>query len=154
MKTKLINVIIFLASNIFCYSQSDTSFIHEAVQDIKNNLSTFKKIEKINTDKGTRFVFLKDKELKLITVNGLGPDIEKKVEWYYVNGQMAYIETNWVNTKTKNNVYQEKHYFSKGHLIAWLNPQKQMVDIGTVEFKKMDSELTAYGIKIKNEALQ
>ena len=128
--------------------------IDKSIQDIKNKLNTYKKVEKINSQDGSRFVFLKDNELKLITVKALEPNTEKKVEWYYVNGQIAFTETNWFDTKTKNNIYNEKCYFSNGHLIAWVNPQNKLVDNSSNEFKKMDTDLSAYCLKIRDDAMK
>jgi hypothetical protein len=117
-------------------------------------MSTLKKVEKINSKDGNRFVFLKDKDLKLITVKALEPTIEKNVEWYYVNGQLAYCETNWLDMKTKNNIFNEKCYLHNGHLVSWTNSRDKTIDPSSDEFKKMDTDLVAYGVKIKDDALK
>lgn len=138
------------------YSQTNQTItnIDQSIQNIKNELHSYKKVEKINTNEGSRFVFFKDGEIRLITVKSIELNSEKNVEWYYLNGQIVYSETNWFDSKTKNNSYNEKCYFNNGHLIAWLNPQKEFVDNSSDEFKKMDEDLSIYCSKIKHEALK
>ena len=154
MKTKLLTILIILVATFFCRAQTEINNIDNSVQDIKNELSTYKKIEKINSIDGTRFVFVRDNDLKVITVKALEPTTEKNVEWYYVDGQLIYCETNWLDTKTKNNIFNEKHYLHNGHLIAWTNSRDKTIEPASDEFKKMDTELVAYGIKIKDDALK
>lgn len=154
MKTKLLTILIAATMPFFCFSQTEIKNIDKFVQDIKDNLSTLKKVEKINSKDGTRFVFLNDKDLKLITVKALEPTTEKNVEWYFIDGQLAYAETNWFDTKTKNNTFNEKCYLHNGHLISWTNSRNKTIDPASAEFKKMDTDLVAYGIKIKDDALK
>ncbi len=128
--------------------------IDKTITDIKSKISTFQKIEKVKTTEGYRFVFLKGKELQLITARQIEQNLEKNVEWYYVNGALVYAETIWLDSKTKKVVKNEKQYLDNGHLIAWINPEGKLVDNNSAEFKTVDTELTAYGIKIKNDALK
>ena len=154
MKTKLLTILIAATMPFFCFSQTEIEDIDKSVQGIKDNMPTLKKVEKINSKDGTRFVLLKDKDLKLITVKALEPTTEKNVEWYYVNGQLAYCETNWFDIKTKNNIFKEKCYLHNGHLISWTNSRDKTIDPSSDEFKKMDTYLVAYGAKIKDDALK
>lgn len=154
MKTKLLALILLAATPFFCIGQTDLKNIDKSIQGIKTNLPSFKKVEKINSKDGTRFVFLQDKELKLITVKALEPTIEKNVEWYFVDGQLSYCETNWFDTKTKNIVFNEKCYLHNGHLVSWTNSRDNTIDPSSDLFKKMDAELVAYGVKIKEDALK
>lgn len=154
MKTRLQTILAIVIAPFFCFSQTEIKNIDNSVKDIKDKISTFKKVERINSKDGTDFVFLQDKELKLITVKALEPETEKNVEWYFINGQLAYSETNWFDTKTKNNIFNEKCYLHNGHLISWTNSRDKTIDPSSSEFKKMGTDLAAYGIKIKDEALK
>ena len=154
MKTKLLTILIAATMPFFSFSQTEIKEIDKTVQGIKDNIPTLKKVEKINSKHGTRFVFLKDKDLKLITVKALESTTDKNVEWYFVDGQLAYAETNWFDTKTKNNIFNEKCYFHNGHLISWTNSRDKTIDPTSTEFKKMDADLFAYGVKIKDDALK
>jgi len=138
----------------FCFSQTEIKNIDRSVQDIKDNLSMLRKVEKINSKDGTRFVLLEDKELKLINVKALEQKTEKNIEWYFVDGKLAYAETSWFDTKTKNKTFNEKCYFHNGHLISWTNSRNKTIDPTSAEFKKMDTDLVAYGLKIKDAALK
>ena len=151
MKT-VVTLIAFFSWTVSINAQTETqpmADIDKAVKEIKSSRNTYQKIEKINTSDGMRLVFLKDKELKLIVVKALEPNTEKDVEWYYVKGQLVYTETNWVDVKTKATVFHEKCYLNNGHLIAWVNSKNEHVDNFSAEFKKMDTDLVAYGEKIK-----
>lgn len=154
MKTKLLTILIAAFTSFFCIAQTEINTIDKSVQNIKNNLSSFKKIEKVNTKEGSRFAFIQNKDLKLITVQAIEPTIEKNVEWYYIDGQLAYCETNWVDMTTKKSVFNEKCYLQDGHLIHWTNTRKGTIDSYSSEFKKMDIDLIEYGLKIKDDVLK
>ena len=154
MKSKLLTLVLLAATSFFCQGQTPINSIDKSVQDIKTNLSLFKKVEKIDTKDGTSFVFFQDQEIKLITVKALEPTTEKNVEWYFVDGQLAYCETNWLDTKTKTNVFNEKCYLHNGHLISWANSRDNTIDPSSEKFIKMDADLVANGIKIKEGALK
>jgi outer membrane lipoprotein-sorting protein len=156
MKT-IITFLTCITLTFSVYAQTEKQImadIDKTITDIKSKINTFQKIEKGNTSKGYRFVFLKGKELQLITVRAIEENLEKNVEWYYVNGVLVYAETIWLDSKTKKVVKNEKTYLDNGHLIAWINPDGKLVDSNSSEFKTVETELTAYGIKIKNEALK
>lgn len=154
MKT-IFTLLIFLGCTFSISAQTQKQSIADidnSINGIKKEINSYQKIEKINNSDGNRFVFLKDKELKLITVKALETKLEKNVEWYYLNGQLAYCETNWVDTKTKAIVFHEKYYLNNCHLIAWFDSKNNLVDNSSAEFKKLGIDLVAYGEKIKNEA--
>ena len=155
MKTTITLLSFFIWTLTF-YAQTDKIIldIDQATNEIKSKISSFRKIEKINNSEGSRFVFLKDKELQLITVQQIGPDVEKNVEWYYINGVLTYSETKWLDKKSQQIVFNEKEYLRNGHLIAWINSENKLVDSTRLEFKTIDTALAAYGIEIKNEALK
>src|SRR5688572_17609296 len=111
-------LILFMCFSFSLYSQQSLNRIEKLVAEIKSNIYSYQKIEKINSKEGTRFVYLNDKELKLIAVKSLEPDAEKNVEWFYAKGQITYIEVNWVSSPSGGNFYNEKCYFENGHLIA------------------------------------
>jgi len=124
------------------------------VQQHVQKMEAFYEVEKIISEHGNKFVYLKDKELKLITVKAIEPTIEKNIEWYYVNGVLTYSETNWFDIQSKKLVKHEKQYLNNGHLIAWVNPENKLVDNASSEFKNLDAELNAYGVKLKSHALK
>lgn len=153
MKTKLI-ILLITITPFLGLSQTEVSTIDKSVQEIKAKQSSFKRVEKVNTNEGSRFVFLQDKELKLITVKTVDSGMEKNVEWYFLNGELAYCETNWIDTKTKNISFTEKCYLNKGQLISWANSKEKIIDPTSEIFQKMGAELTAYGIKLRGDALK
>ncbi len=154
MKKIVVILLCFTCINsIFAQTAKETKSIDKAVKELQSKRSTFQKVEKINSEIGSKYVFLNDKEVKLIAVKSIETPIEKNVEWYYINGELAYCETNWLDVKTKTIIKHEKQYLKNGHLIEWIDSQTTLVNPSSSEFKKLDAELVAYGIKLKNQAL-
>jgi hypothetical protein len=153
-------IITFLTSIVLTFSvnaqteKQKMQNIDKTIRDIKSNMSTFQKIERVNKPEAYSFVFLKDKELQLISVKVIEDNLEKNVEWYYVNDVLVYAETLWLDYKTKEVVKNEKMYLDNGHLIAWINPEGKFVDKSSSEFKNVDSTITDYGIQIKIDNIQ
>jgi len=154
---KIITILTLLSWTLFVEAQTEKqtmSDIDKATTEIKSKLDIYTKVEKHTSADGYKFVFLNDKEIKVIIVKSIEPTIEKNVEWYYVNGTLSYCETNWVDIKSKKVVKHEKHYLNNGHLIAWVNIDNKLVENTSSEFKKLDDELNAYGTKLKSDALK
>lgn len=154
MNVKILLLLITTTIPLFCFSQTELKNIDKSVKEIRDNLATYNKVEKINTKEGSRFAYLKDKDLKLITVSSIEPTIEKKVEWFYFDGQLSYAETNWFDITTGKIIFNEKCYLQNGHLISWTNARDKVPDPETIEFKKMEVDLVAYGKTIKDETLR
>ncbi len=154
MKKIVVIVLCFICVNsFFAQTIKETKSIDKAVKELQSKRNTFQKVEKINSDIGSKYVFLNNKEVKLIAVKSIETSIEKNVEWYYINGELAYCETNWLDIKTKTIIKHEKQYLKSGHLIEWIDSNTTAVNHSSPEFKKLDTALVAYGIKLKNQAL-
>lgn len=154
MRSTLFALVIAVICPLLSAAQPDISSIDRSVQDIKNRMPSFTKVEKIHTKEGSRIIFLQGKDVQLITVKTIEQSIEKKVEWYYIKGELAYSETNWIDTRSKNKVFHEKCYLYKQHLISRAGSGSEPADPSSEEFKKTDAALTAYGASIRNEALK
>lgn len=118
MRSTLFAFIIAVVGPLFCAAQADLSSIDKSVQDIKSRLPSLTKIVKINTKEGSRIIFMQGSDVQLITVKTIEQSIEKNVEWYYIKGELAYSETNWIDTKSKNKVFHEKCYLYKQRLVS------------------------------------
>lgn len=156
MKT-IITFLTFFSWTLSIYSQTKTQTmldIDKVTNEIKSKLNTYTKTEKNLTESAYKYIFLNDKELKLITVKTIESTIEKNVEWYYVNGVLTYSETNWFDIISKKRVKHEQQYLNNGRLIAWVSPEDKLVDITSLEFRNLDTELNAYGVQLKNDALK
>lgn len=117
MRSTLFAFAIAVIGPLFCKSQADISSIDRSVQDIKSRMPSFTRVEKIHTKESSRILFFQGKDVQLIRVKTIEQSIEKNVEWYYINGELAYSETNWIDTRSKNKVFHEKCYLYK-HLIS------------------------------------
>lgn len=154
MRTTLTKIVGLILIPFFCVGQAKINEIDKAIQVVKSELRFLKKIERANSKDGTSYVFLQDNELKLITIKAIEPTTEKNVEWYFIDGELAYCETNWFDLNSMNTIFNEKCYLNKGHLILWTNSRDNSIDSASDEFKKMEVNLVAYGVKIKENALK
>jgi hypothetical protein len=125
--------------------------IDKARQEIRNNIQNFQKIEKVRDSTGSRYVYLKEKELQLITVNYRDKNVDKTVEWYFSNGQLIYSEQVWTEIKSNKTIDNEKFYLSNGHLISWTK-EDIIVDNNSQEFMDVDAQLTTYASKLIEDA--
>jgi hypothetical protein len=121
-------------------------------QEIKANLKSFTKSERVKDSSSYRYVYTKGKELQLITVYYKDTNnIDKNVSWYFHNGQLIYSEKTWTDRTTKKVVENEKAYLDYENLFAWFINDKK-VDVTSQEFKKMAVEFPAYAAKLKADS--
>lgn len=150
---KKFSILLFLFFTIRIFSQNNSiAEIDKTIQQIKSHLESFERIEKLNSPEGNKYAYFNEGELQLISVNETGK-VEKTVQWFYHDKILIYTETNWLSAEGKL-LYSEKTYHYNGSLIAWLNSENTFVDSSSPEFIKLDKKLTAYGIKIREEALK
>ncbi|WP_317897383.1 hypothetical protein [Aurantibacillus circumpalustris] len=155
MKLKVFSLIVFtymFTLNLFSQNSSINE-IDQMITLIKDELDSFDKIEKINSEVGTRCVYLKDGDVQLITVLLKGR-IEKYVEWFYKKGLLIYTETRWNDEASLKPLFIEKTYHNNGIMIAWLDSENSFVDSSSPRFKSLEKELNSYAVKIRNEALE
>lgn len=115
------------------------------------NLPSFTKLVKVNNETGNRIVYLKNNDLKLITVYSKDNNIEKNVEWYFSDGELIYSEQKWIDLTTGKVINNEKIYVSNGHLIACEKTNGKFVDQDSDEFKDLDKRFAEYGEKLEKE---
>jgi len=154
MKLKIFFFILpyFISRSAFSQNSSIAE-IDKTIEQMKNQKDAYEKIEKIKSENAYKYVYFKDNEVQIISINEKDK-IEKNVEWFYLNNNLIYTETNWLNIIGGKKLFTEKTYHVKGNLIAWLKSENTFVDASSTEFKKMDKDLGAYAIKIRNEALE
>ena len=121
--------------------------------EIKNNLDNYQKIDSFKDSTGYRYEYKMDSELILIMIeykDRRDPEkyISKKVEWYFSNGYLIYSEQSWTDIATSKLVDSQKCYLNDQHMFAWIKFENETVDNTTQEFKAMDAQLVAYGIKL------
>jgi len=90
---------------------------------------------------------------KFIEVQAHGK-IEKNVVWYFHEKNLIYTETNWTDSLSGKNLFEERTYHDKNTMIAWINNEGTFVDAVATEFITLERELRAYGKKIFEEALK
>jgi len=122
--------------------------IDKLKDQIKSKIQEYQKIEKFKDNTGSRYLFVKDNQLQMVTVSFKENNIDKNVEWYFSDGQLIYSEQVWKESDKKIN--QEKFYLNNNHLIGWLKDGKK-VSKRSSEFQTTEGDLVAYGVKLKNE---
>ncbi len=130
--------------------EAEIQMITIKVQEMKNAVNTYKKIIKINNADGHRILFLKGEELKIISLKSTESVLEKSVQWYFINGQLAFSEVTWTNVKTRELFSHDKLYFKNEHLIEWKS-EEGAVDPGSQKFKDLDKEMYQSAKTLKNE---
>ena len=155
MKLKtLLLIVCFVTLKTSLFSQKiSLGDIDQQVAVLKEGKESFEKIEKMNSNIGARFVYIKDEDVQIITVTAKGK-IEKQVEWFYKKGILLYTETNWSDSASLKPLFKEKTYHNNGTMIAWLDNENSFVDSSSPKFKKLEKELNTYAIKIRDEALE
>ena len=73
------------------------------------------------------------------------------MEWYFSNGHLIYSQQIWTDIETKEVIDNQKYYLNDQHMIAWIKFENKTVDNASQEFKDMDADLVAYGIKLIEE---
>lgn len=157
MKKFLTTIVTCLVLTHGVYSQTEKEQIlkiDKAKLEIINNLNSYQKIEKYKDDISYKYVFLKDKELKLITLKTNDKNIEKRVSWYFVNEQLIFSEQIWINKESNEIINHEKFYTNNGNLIAWIKTDNTTEDTSSENFKYIDKELSAYAVKLQTESLK
>ena len=164
MKKLLFGIVMILLLNQVAISQvllksdkEQIADIDQMRQEIKSNLSSYLKTENINDSSGYRYVYRKDKELKLIMIEykdrrDQGKYIDKKVVWYFSNGHLIYSEQTWTDIATGELVDNQKFYLNEQHLIAWFKFESGAVENTSQEFIDLAAELVPYGEKLQQGA--
>ena len=145
---------VILEGMYFKSDEEQIAFIDKMKQEIKNNVNSYTKTEKVKDSTGYRYVYTKGNDLQLVTVYYKNiNNIDKSVEWYFHNGQLFYSEKVWTNRTTEKVVENEKFYLNNEQLFAWFQDGKWK-DVTSPAFKKMADDLAAYAAKLKEDSLK
>lgn len=156
MKKYFITSILFITFISGGFAQADQqqiSTIDKTRREIKGDMPNLQKIDTIRNNAGSRDVYSKDKELKLVIINAKDNEhnINKYVEWYFSGGHLIYCEQHWTNFVTGTIVNSEKFYLSGTQMIDWIKTGDVHVDASTDGYKNMQATLLAYGVKLETE---
>ncbi len=151
------HLLIFFFIGTVCLSAQTTDNLIHKIEKTKKEIENKKYTFKQNTIKAdnisSKVAYFKDDHLQLVSVRQNEANIDKKVNWYFENGELFLSETCWFDQRTSKFIKTEKQYLSNGHLFAWLKSDNKFVDINSSEFILLDKELAEYGQKIINESI-
>ena len=123
----------------------------ETLSKINSYQKSYEKEVVDNDSVGFQYVFKQDKKLKLVTLVVMDGDVEKRVSWYYDQGQLVFTDQIWINNVTNEITSHQKCYEDNGHLIAMINTDNQPIAATSDEYKYVDKELGSYGAKLKEQ---
>lgn len=153
MRCKLSLLTVVLLLGLKGRSQNTVALIDEVVAKIKSDLVSCRKVEKLDSETGYRWLYYKNEEPVAIEVKENGR-IEKRVIWYFYQTKLIYTETIWTDTIAARKVHEEKTYHYEEAMIAWLNSENSFADASSADFIDLDKTLRVYGRKIYREALE
>jgi hypothetical protein len=150
--------ILLLLSLVFAhvtYSQTDKQIAEtdKIVNDIKNNRANYQQTKIVEDSISYIYIYKKDTELKLEMMNYKDRRydnryIDKKVDYYFSNGHLIFVEQTWTDILPNKVVDNQKMYLDEKHMLAWIKNQNETVDVSSKEFKDIETEALAYGIKL------
>lgn len=132
-------------------SSEEIDFIDGAREQIKNNMASYKKVEKFRDSSGAQYAFLENKILRMVQAKAREGTVDKKIEWYFLNNQLIYCEQVWTIVSTGQIFNNEKLYLKNGHLAVWLKTGNKPTPPTSPEFKETDFYLSDYGKQLLKE---
>lgn len=165
MRRILLTLLTGIVLNQAAYSQKnvlDGVYIKGDSEIIKNinkvreetlaNINSYQKEEAFKDKDGTsfRYVYRQNKELKLIAVKTMDGNVEKRVSWYFNNGQLIFSEQIWTDNESNKLIDHEQFYTDYGNLIAMIKNDKPVATTSD-EFKEVSKGLKSYAEKLKEQ---
>lgn len=156
LKNRIIKITLVIFIFLFittCYSQNDKSkidyFISKAKQ-IDSELNNFTKIEKYKDSIGSKNFYTLNDTLQKIEISTIENNTLKKVNWYYHNTTLFYIEKLWNDITSQKLIDSEKIIIEKNKIIAWLNANNQLIDFNTNDYNQLCIQIIEFGNYLKN----
>lgn len=121
--------------------------IQNKVRKINESLPSLTKKEIINNDIDQKIIYSDDKHLVLIKIKTTLDGIEKKVEWYYDNGEFFYAEEHATNQNGLL-IGNDKFYYKNKNLILWNTIENRPVESNSRMFIETSKGLYDYAMEI------
>jgi hypothetical protein len=154
MKTYFFTIVLGFALSQIVFAQTQQQQIAEidrARQEINCNAGNLYSIEDLQDSTGCLYVYSDNKELKLETVYVENNNMDKYVEWYFLNGQMIYASQLWIDRTTNKSIVNEKLYLSEGRLIGWIKNDNQTIDNTSKEFQERNTLIVKVGEHLESD---
>ena len=149
--------ILFFSLNVWAQEMNSAVQADERVpaidkikNEIKNNVSSFKEIEKWKNKTGYHNAYYDGEMLQMVVTYYKDTATEKRGEWYFQKGKFIYSVKLWTDVKTNDTLDYERFYLSNERLIAWYKFAAPM-DRNTVVFKKLNYRMRDYIEDLKRE---
>jgi len=148
----LLYFILVLSSTQF-YSQNYKGKIDFAIstaKQIDSDLNTFTKIEKYKDSISSKNYYILNDTIQKIEISTIENSTLKKVNWYYHNSTLIFIEKLWCDDVSHKTIDSEKIIVQNTKIIAWLNSNNQLIDFNTNEYNQLCLQIIEYGMYQKN----
>ena len=147
-------IILFLIVNSFLgFSQSYKGKIDNAIavaKKIDSELSNYTKIEKYKDSISSKNYYILNDTIQKIEISTIENSTLKKVNWYYHNSTLIYVEKLWCDNVSHKTIDSEKIIVQNTKIIAWLNSNNQLIDFNTNEYNQLCLQIIEYGMCQKN----
>lgn len=137
------------------YVKSDEELIDNTdklKRAIKANLGSYKKTEKSKDKTESRYIYRRDKELRLITIHSenKAQHLDYAKEYYFYNKHLILAEVTTTENTSNNILDNEKMYLDNDHLLIWFVNENK-VDPASDKFKKAAKEVNDFAAQLKIE---
>jgi hypothetical protein len=157
MKTILITLTAAFFLSQAAYSQTEKeqiTAIDNAKLAIDNNMGNYQKTKTYKEGANSKSVYKDGNELEMVTIDIIDKNVDKKVEWYFVNGGLIYSGQVWTNLKTGKIIDNEKTYVNNNQALCWIKTNNALVDRSSEEFIDMNASLMAYAAQLEKDSLK
>lgn len=145
--------ILFLLISTTTFSQNYKGKIDSTIyiaKQIDTDLNTFTKIEKYKDSISSKNYYINYGVIQKIEISTIENNTLKKVNWYYKNSSLIYIEKLWCDNARQKTIDSEKIIIQNNKIIAWLNSNNQLIDFNTSEYNQLCLQIIEYGLYQKN----
>jgi hypothetical protein len=147
----LILLICVISTHLRAQEKQVAARIDSIVREMRSNAWRYQIVEDINTNNSFSRYYYLDGELQMKRIH-LKDSIEKNVEWFFMNGELAFAETTWTETRSGMVTFHETYYLSNHALIAWIDSGNCPIDPTSPGFADLGKKLADYGTKIRMNA--
>lgn len=148
---KLFSILICMMFGQLCAQNEQIEAVQEKVDAIRENRQELLRLKRVETVSAYYYIYYEAKAVKLIESMQLDEGLEKKVDWFFDNGQLLYTETRWEKPETGVLVHSEKTYHVDGKLIFW-EKEGESLDSSHEEYLDTEKNLKNYSERVLREA--
>jgi hypothetical protein len=124
--------------------------IDKMTQEIKTNISNYKKTQKFKDSTDYKYIFKKDKELQLVSMysKDQSQGLSYLKEYYFHNERLIFAQIITTEKKYNGAIDKEKMYLDNENLFVWFQGGKK-IDPESDKFKNAVKEIRDYAQELR-----